>query len=285
MASATAGTPPGLAVTYTGEEPDYLAAVAPLVDFVEVALDSFAETGGTGSVLRESALQTLATVSDRVRFIVHGTGLSIGSHEGCSEEYLRLLEQFLYSHDALWHSEHLGYTRVDGEFLGTMLALPKTKDVLEMICGRVASIQERLALPFLLENIVHILPDYPGDYTDAEFLNLLCERTGCGLILDVYNLECDVHNHGFDLDAFLADLDVSRVREIHVACGVEHKGFLVDVHSRRLRQSTVELARRVVGLAAGAVEVVTYELVPEAVPVLGHTAIREELVKLRTAIA
>ena len=278
-------TPPGLAVTYTGEEPGYLAAVAPLVDFVEVALDSVAETGGNGSVLRESALQTLATISDRVRFIVHGTGLSIGSHEGCSEEYLRLLEQFLDFHDADWHSEHLGYTRVDGEFLGTMLALPKTEDVLAMICGRVASIQERLALPFLLENIVHILPDYPGDYTEAEFLNLLCERTGCGLILDVYNLECDVHNHGFDIEAFLADLDVSRVREIHVACGVEHKGFLVDVHSRRLRQSTIELARRVVGLAAGAVEVVTYELVPEAVPVLGHGAIREELAKLRTALA
>jgi hypothetical protein len=66
-----------------------------------------------------------------------------------------------------------------------------------------------------------------------------------------------------------------------VACGIEHRGFLLDVHSRPTRDSTVELARRVIALASGAVEVVTYELLSEAIPVLGYDAIADELARLR----
>jgi uncharacterized protein len=165
-----------------------------------------------------------------------------------------------------------------------MLTIPKTQQVFNMVCERVSEIQNRYNLPFLLENIVHILPDYPGEYSEAEFLNALSEKTECGLVLDVYNLECDAHNHGFDIDSFLAELNLKNVREIHVACGVEHKGFLLDIHSRRLRDSTIELAREVIDSAQGAVEVVTYELVREAVPILGYHVIAEELELLRETL-
>src|SRR5205823_101733 len=99
---------------------------------------------------------------------------------------------------------------------------------LDMVCARVQALQERYPVPFLLENIVHILPDHPAEYTDAAFLNALTARTGCNLILDIYNLECDAHNTGFDIPAFLDELDLSAVRELHLACGVEYRGLLLD---------------------------------------------------------
>ena len=102
----------------------------------------------------------------------------------------------------------------------------------------IGEIQARFELPFLLENIVHLLPDYPGDYADAAFLNELVTRTGCGLLLDVYNLECDAANYGFDIDAFLDELDLEAVGELHVAGGVERDGMQVDVHSRLTEPST-----------------------------------------------
>src|SRR6266702_2963915 len=100
-----------------------------------------------------------------------------------------------------------------------MLALPRTEYALDMVCERVCAIQDRYGMPFLLENIVHVLPDFPGEYSNAAFLNELTARTGCGLLVDVYNLQCDAHNHGLDVSAFLAELDFTKVREIHVACG------------------------------------------------------------------
>jgi uncharacterized protein (UPF0276 family) len=162
-----------------------------------------------------------------------------------------------------------------------MLAMPKTDQALDLVSERVAAIQRRYGIPFLLENIVHVVPDFPGDYSEAGFLNEITSRTGCGLILDIYNLECDEHNHGFMIPAFLSELDAASVREVHVACGVEHNGFMLDVHSQLTRPRTVELAHRAVSQLATNAKVVVYEFMPEAVPGLGHGAIAQELARLR----
>jgi len=270
----------GLAVTYEGRDPGFLERIVPLVDYLEVTPDSMAISEGERVYLDPAILADLSSVASRVQFIVHGVGLSIGSHDGYSEAYLRLVDEFLEHFPAAWHSEHLGYTMVDGENLGTMLAMPKTEPVLDMIVERVEKIKARYRLPFLLENIVHLLPDYPGDYSEAGFLNALCERAGCNLLLDAYNLECDAYNQGFDIPAFLDELDLGNVREIHMACGLEHKGFLVDVHSRLLRLSTVELAQQIVERAGGSVWTATDELRPEAIPGLGHDAVVGEVERL-----
>jgi uncharacterized protein (UPF0276 family) len=273
-----------LCVTYDGGDRAFRDQVLPLVDAIEVTPDNFARAGAEAVTLDPSVVAELRACSAVVQVLVHGVGLSIGSHDGYSETYLRVLGRLFHDLSPRWHSEHLGYTSVDGEHLGTMLAVPKTTAVLEMLCRRINAIQQRFGLPFLVENIVHVLPDYPGDYSEAAFLNAIAARTGCGLLLDLYNLECDAHNHGFDIPAFLAELDLGAVRELHLASGVEHRGYLVDVHSRRLRDSTLALADEVLTMAGGTIEVVTYELLPEAVPILGHATIADELRGLRSRL-
>jgi uncharacterized protein (UPF0276 family) len=273
----------GIGATYEGRDPGLLERMLPFVDYLEVTLETIAEVRDDQISLSDEIMSELKNIGRAAQIIVHGVGLSIGSHEGWSPTYLRLLDDFLEQVDVAWHSEHLGYTKVDGEHLGIMLALPKTEQVLDMVSERVSAIQERYRLPFLLENIVHVIPDFPGDYTDAGFLNALAGRTGCGLILDVYNLECDAHNQGFDIPAFLNELQPTNIRELHVACGVEHNGFLLDVHSQLTRSSTIELAQHVVEQSAGSAQVVVYEFMPEAVPGLGHEIIAGELERLGAA--
>ncbi len=271
-----------IGVTYEGRDPALLERMLPLVDYIEVTPETIAEIDGSHVSLSKEVMAELRNVSKSVKIIVHGVGLSIGSHDGWSPTYFQLLDALLEQIDIPWHSEHLAYTKVDGEHLGIMLALPKTEEVLDLISERVIAIQQRYQIPFLLENVVHVIPDYPGSYSDAGFLNALTERTGCGLILDAYNLECDAHNHGFDIPAFLSELDAPRVRELHVARGVEDNGFLLDVHSQLVAQSTVELAEEVINRSGNA-KVVVYEFMPEAVPGLGHNAIAEQLLRLRMA--
>ncbi len=275
----------GVGTTYEGHDPALLERVLPLVDYLEITPDSIAVDSEEGPVLHGPSLAELKNVRGAVTLIVHGVGLSIGSHDGPSPRYLRLLDQIVEQLEVAWHSEHLAYTMVDGENLGTMLALPKTEAMLDLICERVEALQRRYGLPFLLENVVHVLPDYPGAYTDAAFLNALTTRSGCGLILDVYNLECDAQNQGFNIAAFLDELNIAPVRELHLACGVEHRGYLLDVHSRQMRDSTLALAQQVLAMPGATVRVALYELLAEAVPVLGHDTIAAELVRLREALA
>ena len=272
-----------IGATYEGRDPALLERMLPLVDYVEVTLETISQVNDRGISLSGDIMRELKNIGKEAQIIVHGVSLSIGSHEGWSPTYLRLLDDFLEQVDVAWHSEHLAYTKVDGEHLGIMLAMPKTEEALDMVCERVSAIQERYGIPFLLENTVHVIPDCPSDYSEAGFLNELTDRTGCGLILDAYNLECDAHNHGFDIPAFLDELRHDSVRELHVACGVEHNGILLDVHSQLARNSTVDLAQEVVRRSEGSAQVVVYEFMPEAIPGLGHPAIAEQLRRLRAA--
>lgn len=270
-----------LGVTYEGRDPALLEKMLPYIDYIEVTPETIAEVKDDKIILSPAVMSEFKNIGKAVKFIVHGVSLSIGSHEGWSPNYLHLLDDFLEQVEVAWHSEHLGYTKVDGQHLGIMLAMPKTEQALDLVCERVHTIQERYNFPFLLENIVHVIPDYPGEYSEAGFLNAITERTGCGLILDVYNLECDAHNHGLNISEFLDELNPTNVRELHVACGVEHNGFLLDVHSQLTRKSTVDLAQFAIQQVARNAEVVVYEFMPEAVPGLGHAAIAEELRGLR----
>jgi len=272
-----------LATTYEGRDRQLLEHVLPLVDCLEITPDSIAEFQDGHPVLPDDAIRELKDIGPDASLIVHGVGLSIGTHGGYSEAYLRLADRLMEELDIAWHSEHLGYVNVDGQHIGTMLALPKTEQVLDMVCERVLMIQRRYPVPFLLENIVHMLPDFPGDYSEAGFLNALASRTGCGLILDVYNLECDAHNNDFSIEQFLSELNPSHVREVHVAGGVTRGHFKLDVHSRTTQDSTVELARRVIAIAPQ-LAVTTYELLPEYVPKLGYGGITAELARLRRAL-
>jgi uncharacterized protein (UPF0276 family) len=272
-----------LGVSYEGRDPALLERMLPYLDYIEVTPETIAEVRGDEVVLNTEVVTELKNIDRQPRIIVHGVSLSIGSHDGWAPTYLRLMDDLLSKVDIAWHSEHLGYTKVDQEHLGIMLAMPKTEESLNLVCERVAAMQSRYGLPFLLENIVHVIPDFPGDYSDAAFLNAITTRTGCGLILDVYNLQCDAHNQRFDIPAFFAELDGTSVRELHVACGVEHNGFMLDVHSKLTRPSTVELAQHAIAEVATKAEVVVYEFMPEAVPGLGHEAIARELAQLRRA--
>jgi uncharacterized protein (UPF0276 family) len=260
-----------------------LERICPLVDYLEISPDSISEMSGDGPRLSAAILGELETVAREKSFLVHGVGLSIASASGHSQDYVRLLDELFSRLPIAWHSEHLAYTMVEGEQLGTMLPPPRTQEALDMLCERVSFLRSRYKVPFLLEKVVRFLPEYPGDYSEAEFLNALCRQTGCGLLLDVYNLECDRKNFGFNIEQFLSELDLSNVVEMHLAGGVEYGGFQVDVHSHVTEESTLEIARDVL-TRAPQVRAVTFEYLKEAVPRLGHDAICGELKRLRRTL-
>ena len=121
-----------------------------------------------------------------------------------------------------------------GRDLANLLPLPKTEAVAESIIAKVRTVQSRIPVPFLLENITYLF-DWPdSDLSDAEFLNLICRETGAGLLLDVENLYLNARNHGFDPYAFLDALPAGSVQEVHVAGGMTvQRGFSAAAVPRR----------------------------------------------------
>jgi uncharacterized protein len=277
------GSSPGLATTYEGDDSQLLARIVPLVEAIEISPDAIAQIVDKQPSLRPEVLKEYASVASDVYFIAHGIGLSIGSFDKWDEAYLSLLDELFERLDILWHSEHLASSLVAGESVGTMFPVPRTDEALDLICERVNLIQQRYKVPFLLEHVIHLLPDPPVQYTPAGFLNAITSRTGCGLILDAYNLRCDVMNQGLNVERFLDELDMLRVVEVHLAGGALYKGFQLDIHSRPTADATLALAGQIIARAPN-LRVVTFELLKEAIPLLGHDAVCAELQRIRTAI-
>lgn len=265
----------GVGINYQKSYARILSEHSELVDFLECnpdALCSWQNQSGGWCLRRNPELyENFFRARNQLPITVHGLSLSIGSASGWNESYLHILDELQSQVSFAWHSEHLGFLDVvteDGEYLhaGTQLPLPFTEEALRLLVPRVINIIERHQLPFLLENTTYYLPGMDSDGMDeVDFLNTLCKWSGekCGLLLDLYNFYCNAINFDFDPYAALAKLDMSRVVEIHIAGGSQHKGFHLDVHSNHTPEPVWEMLQWVLHRAPN-VKAVVYELLEQA---------------------
>ena len=165
---------------------------------------------------------------------------------GWNEQHLGLLDRLCELRPPRWHSEHLGFTIVDDHYLGTVSAVPATMEAADLLVKRAEAIQRRYGIDFLLEHVAS--PFARPDEMSASFLTYVAWNSGCGLVLDLHNLECDADNGRLSVDEFLDELDLTLVKEIHMAGGMWRGGYHLDVtrscrRLRRWRSSTRVLPR------------------------------------------
>jgi uncharacterized protein len=213
-------------------------------DVLEITVDHCID----GSKSVEAAIFGLV---GRIPLTAHGIGLSIGTDVPLDLDYLDKVAAIVERLQAPAYSEHLAFTRAPGRDLANLLPVPKTEAVAESIIAKVRTVQSRVAVPFLLENISYLFEWPDSDLSDAEFLNLICRETGAGLLLDVENLFLNAHNHGFDPYTFLDALPADLVKEVHVAGGMTvckdflQRPFLADSHSHPVPDGTLDLLDQV----------------------------------------
>jgi uncharacterized protein (UPF0276 family) len=100
----------------------------------------------------------------------------------------------------------------------------------------------------LLENITsHV--KLPGDMAETEFLNTLCERADCGLLLDVTNLFINSRNHGFDPLKWLHEIEPRRIAQLHIVGYSRSGNRYTDGHAEPIQEELIELAQAVASYA------------------------------------
>jgi uncharacterized protein len=213
-------------------------------DVLEITVDHCI----SGSNSTQSAIFDLV---GRIPLLAHGIGLSIGTDVPLDLAYLDKVAAVVERLQAPAYSEHLAFTKVPGRDLANLLPVPKTEEVAEQIIAKVRTVQSRIPVPFLLENITYLFEWPDSEMSDAAFINLICRETGAGLLLDVENLYLNSRNHGFDPHAFLDALPEGLVQEIHMAGGVTvhenflERPFLADTHSHPVPDGALDLLAHV----------------------------------------
>lgn len=216
---------------------------------------------------------------DRVPIPLHGIGLSLGSAGPLDGGYLDALVQLAVELRSPWISDHLSFVhlREHGErSAAAALPVPYDLESLELLTAKIEHIVRVSPVPFLVENPAYYFQYPDQDFTEARFLNELCARTGCGILLDLHNLICNVRNLGFDASRYLQELNGERVLEIHVAGGSEMHGFWTDSHTGAVDPEVLELLPLVLDKARN-VRSVTFEFHEASYPLLGEVGVLQQL--------
>ncbi|MGD9832483.1 MAG: DUF692 domain-containing protein [Piscinibacter sp.] len=182
----------------------------PDIGFFEVHAENYMVDGGPFH-------HFLARVREHYALSLHGVGLSIGGAEALDESHLDRLAALIDRYQPAAFSEHLAWSSHGGAFYNDLLPLPYDRATLDRVCDHVDRVQERLRCRMLLENPSTYLEFEASTMSETAFLREVLRRTGCGLLLDVNNVHVSCTNHGRDALAYIHDLPLTEVGEVHLA--------------------------------------------------------------------
>lgn len=182
----------------------------PDVGFFEVHAENYMVDGGPFH-------HFLGQVREHYALSLHGVGLSIGGVDPLDELHLDRLAALIDRYQPGSFSEHLAWSSHGEVFYNDLLPVPYDRQTLDRVCEHVDRVQERLGLRMLLENPSTYVEFEASTMSETAFLREVLERTGCGLLLDVNNVHVSCTNHGRDAMAYLRDLPLAEVGEVHLA--------------------------------------------------------------------
>jgi uncharacterized protein len=223
-----------------------LLEARPALAFVEVHSENFFAEGGAARALLRQARETYAVS-------LHGVGLALGSAAGLDAWHLDRLAALVREIDPVRVSDHACFARGSLQASPTMPTAPMvhagdllpvayTASSLSVMAAHVQHVQERLGRPIGVENISAYVSWVDNDIAEAEFFNLLAQRTGCWLLLDVNNLVVNALNAGVDdpvaeACAFVDAIDARHVGEIHLAGHDARGAIVIDDHGSHVPDS------------------------------------------------
>lgn len=205
---------------------DFLDGDAPVpVDFVEVISENFMVPGGR-------PLHILRQVRERYPVALHGVSMSVGSADGVDRDYLKRLRALVDEIEPMVVSDHLCWTRIEGFNAYDLLPLPYTEEALDVVCANIAIAQDILGRAMLIENPSSYVAFDDVPMSEWDFLDAMCARSGCGLLLDVNNIYVSGTNHGFDPRDYLAGVPANRIGQVHLAGHSRGSKLLIDTHDQ-----------------------------------------------------
>ncbi len=210
----------------------------PAIDWFEIISENF-------MFGRKRALKNLERILERYPVVQHGVSLSIGSSEPLDFEYLKKLKQLAKLTKTPWISDHLCWGRVPGANFHELLPLPFRKDVADFVAEKARIVQDYLEIPFALENLSAYASFSCDEMSEWEFYARVVEKADIYMMLDINNVYVSSRNSGFSPEAYLSNLPLDRVLQIHLAGHTDCGEYLLDTHDHPVCDKVWELYAKV----------------------------------------
>lgn len=194
-------------------------------------------------------LAWLEALRERHALAFHGVGASLGGPDPFDEDHLRALKRLIARYEPAVVSEHVAWSAAGERYFADLFPLPRTDEALCWLADRIDAFQMAIGRPILVENPSVYLA-LKSEMDEPDFLVELCQRAGCGLLLDVNNVHVSANNTGFDAAAYIDAIPGHLVGEVHLA-GHEADGrrgasLLIDTHGAPVAEPVWALYERLI---------------------------------------
>ncbi len=193
------------------------------VDWFEVISENFIDAHG-------GYWDFLADLRRDYWVIMHGVSLNIGSPDALDFSYLSKLKKLADFLDVPWFSDHLCWTGANAHNTHDLLPLPYTTATLAHIVERVKRVQDFMGRRFIIENPSSYLEFSESSIPEYEFMAMLAQQAGCGVLLDVNNVFVSAFNHGFDAKTYIDTIPSEKIAQIHLAGHKNLGTHIIDTH-------------------------------------------------------
>ena len=227
-----------LGVGFRAPLANWICSRPPEINCLEITAEHFFDRPDKAGELRQS-----------YPLMLHGLGLSLGTPGPLDQSYLERFAEVCRYADPDWVSEHIAFTKTQHVDLGHLNPIPYSNESLEYFSEHVIEVSERCNKPIVLENITsHI--NIKSPMRETEFMNRLCDRTGCGLLLDVTNLYVNSKNHAFDPMQWLIELQPEFIRQLHVVGYTMVNNKYYDTHGEAIQPEIYQLIEQVINYSS-----------------------------------
>jgi len=180
---------------------------------------------------------------------LHGVSLSLAG-DAPPPSQVAALKQLVDRVQPALVSEHLAWSSWQGVYLPDLLPFPRTHEALLRISANIDAVQSALGRTIAIENPSHYLHLTGHDWDEIDFLGELVRRTGCGLLLDVNNVQVSAHNLGYCARSYLDRVPAEAIQEIHLA-GYSQDPLLgpalwIDSHDTPVSPAVWQLYQRLI---------------------------------------
>jgi uncharacterized protein len=223
---------------------EQVSAEHPKVAWLEVHTENFLG-GGAAPTLLEA-------LRDRYEISLHGVGLSLGSADGLDEDHLSRVAALVKRIEPAAVSDHVSWSITGGVYFNDLLPIPYDEEALAIMASNVMRFHEAIGRTVMVENPSTYLRHAQSDRAEPQFLAELCQRSGCGLLLDVNNVFVSAENHGDDASARLAAIAHLPIGEIHLSGHhlrrIGNRSIRIDDHGSPVSDQVWSLYERALAL-------------------------------------
>lgn len=169
----------------------------------------------------DPAIQGLAQLAKLVPVSLHGVTLGLASAAPVDLKRADGMARMFEAIKPVYWSEHLSFVRGGGEEIGHLAAAPRSEATIEGTLRNIEALTKHVGGKPVLENIATLITPPCSTMTETKWLTAILEQSDSYMLLDLHNLYTNAKNSGLDPFAMLDELPLHRVKQIHLAGGMD----------------------------------------------------------------